>query len=191
MRGMAYLALADLLIAPTPAAAEAAPFDFQCNAPFRENSEFWQEQAGPVRRVTGRIHLQSLHDILPQPPGEELRIIGPVPDTRGGNVELIDWDDSIFVTLGIGPHNRSSETLEVVLSWQIGDETHTRLLTTLAERNYRFEPVPFTIVTDGRRVTVEAAGARAEVAVAIGPDIEVRVGCSGGEFFFEDLGWDG
>ena len=177
-----------LALAAVAALAEAAPLAFECTAPFREPSELLQNHVGSTHRVNGRIHFDEFYDILPQPPDAEWRYVGPVPDTRGVTVELLDMEESVYVTLAIGPHQRSTDVLEVVLGWQIGEAAQSRLLTTLLRQDLGFD-VRFSIVSDGRRVSVEAAGARTDLDLTLGPRAHVSVGCHGGKFYFRDLEW--
>jgi hypothetical protein len=183
------LALAMMALA-APAAAQRGPFTYNCTAPFWDESGLWQMNAGPLRRASARIMISRLDDIPAEwPPNQELRFIGPVPDERGATMELSSAQDNIRVRVGVGPHERSDDRLIIWVSWQIDDEVDGRTLATVPRRFGRLGEISFAILNEGGRVIVEAGGARADVPVALGPDIEFRASCQGGEFMFYALDW--
>lgn len=183
------LALAMICMA-APAAAARGPFTYQCTAPFWNDAALWQMDAGPLRHASGRIEVHRLVEIpATQPPGQNLRYVGPIPDMRRAEVSLDAVDDSIRVVLGVEPHGRGSETLDIWVGWQIGEESQSRVLATMPKGNFPPNSIPFTMRVEDRRVIVEAAGVRAEAPVALGDNVEFRAGCRGGEFMFYALDW--
>ena len=183
------LALAMIGLA-SPAAAAPGPFTYNCKAPFWNETGLWQMNAGPLRRASGQVVIEELDDIpAEEPPNRELRAVGPVQDQRGAGVTLTSERESTYVAVSARPHQRSSDTLDIWISWQIGDRVDGRIMTTVPRRTDRLTRIPFALRNEGHRVIVEAAGVRAEAPVTLGPDIEFRASCQGGDFMFYELDW--
>lgn len=183
------LALAMIGMA-VPAAGAPGPFTYQCTAPFWDESGLWQMNAGPLRRASGQIEVQRLEEIPAEwPPDRELRTIGPVTDMRQAEVMLSSVSEDRHVAVSVAPFERSSETINIWVSWQIDGEMDGRRLATVPRRAGRLTRIPFFMRNDGQRVIVEVAGERAEAPVALGADVEFRASCRGGEFMFFELDW--
>ena len=146
--------------------------------------------AGALRRASGHIEVWELDDIPANwPPDREVQIMGPVHDRRGAEVMLASAQDNMNVRVAVGPKDRSSDTLEIWVGWQIGDQLGGRMVATLPRGDIPRTRIPFSVIVEGQRVIVEAAGVRVEAPIALGPDIEFRAGCQGGEFMFYELDW--
>lgn len=173
-----------------PAAAAPGPFTYQCTAPFWDSSGLWQMNAGALRRASGRIEVDTLEEIPANwRPDRELRFIGPVPDLRQAEATLSSAEDNNYVSVGIGPYDRSGDVIAIWITWQVGEELGGGRVVTVPRRTGALNRIPFTMVNEGNRVIVEAAGVRSEAPVALGPDIEFRASCQGGEFMFYELDW--
>ncbi len=179
------------LAVPAPAHAAPGPFTYQCRAPYWDETGLWQLDGGPIRRVSGQIEVESLERIPAEwPPDRELRPVGPIPDVRGAEVSLSNSEDgNINVSMGIAPAERSEDLINILLSWQVGDQGGARQFV-LPRRTGSLSRIPFAMLVDGQRVIVEAAGERLEAPVALGSEIEFRVSCQGGTFMFYGLDWD-
>jgi hypothetical protein len=160
--------LAAILACGCAPADAPRPLSYDCDTPPGRLSELEQVQPGPAYRISGRIRPDDLR-----------------PDKRwepAGNVfvESADEQDRVMLQL-VAPEREPP--LSIVLRSHHGEKNDLRTLGQIGLG----EEVPFTLTIAGGRAKIGIGDIKTEIAVDLGKDARVGVGCSAGTFRFEAL----
>lgn len=180
------VALTSLFTAP--AAAQAAPFDFACTAPLESGSEIWRTQGAATYSVRGTIRPTTLARLPPDPSIMVGNQIQPV--TRAVTVVVGMPTENSYVSLQLLA-DLDGVALDLAVVHAIGGRDGHADLARFGWQPGAGLSVPFEIRVEPGRVIVEAAGRRTEIPLALGASSEVRIGCIGGRFHFDNIDWGG
>jgi hypothetical protein len=148
--------------------AHAAPLSYRCDSGPGRYSQLKQIEPGPSYRASGRISANELGKHKHWAPGGSIVVESADKQTSAAlKLAAPAWRAPLDVLLQI----RKGETLETQALGQIGLGQELSFVMTVA---------------DGR-VQVEIGAMRGEASIALGAGASVGVGCSTGNFQFEDL----
>jgi hypothetical protein len=168
MVSMRMMLLAGAVVAAWASPAPAAPLSYDCDSGAGRFSELKQTQPGPDYHISGRISANEL--------GIHERW-APV-----GNIEIESADQKNRAMLQILAPARKAP-LDVVLRTWNGEKVATQTLGQVGLN----EDVTFSMAVGDGRVKVEFGTMRGEARVEMAAGANVGVGCSTGNYHFEDL----
>ena len=167
-------------------AAVAAPVNFYCSAPLRRSPEISQDRpGGPPFRIRGRILPRQLDPLPTNPQQKDGYTVTSTP-ARGAEVAIFDHDQgtSVKFVVQAGPQ---ADTMEIGYVKSRDEENEILLVDTVDWAPSTGVSIPFDLSIEAAVVVLRTGPREIPFEIALGPNSQIWIGCSGGDFEFEQL----